>query len=55
MDASQPNDERLRLRTMKSCGSDVSTLTFNLAMMLAHHAGDGDKKPDLRGEHEGNR
>ncbi len=35
-----------------SCPLDADV---KLATMLTHRAGDGDKKPDHRGEHEGNR
>jgi hypothetical protein len=40
----------LSSRTAKSNGPDAPTLAFNLAMMLAHHAGDGGKKARLTRE-----
>jgi hypothetical protein len=36
--------------TVKSCGPDVSTLTFNLVTMLAHRTGDGGKKSPITRE-----
>jgi hypothetical protein len=66
MDAKAPKDERRLclakpfwrrrvMRTAKSCGPDASTLAFNLVTMLAHRTGDGGKKADHQGEHEGSR
>src|SRR5579872_6701877 len=40
-------------RTAKSCGPDIPTLISS--PRVDDLAGDGDKKPGLRGEHEGNR
>jgi hypothetical protein len=31
-------------RTMKACGPDAPVVGVKLAMMLTHHAGDGDNK-----------
>jgi hypothetical protein len=41
-------------RTAKSCGPDASTLASTRDNAL-HCAGTGARKPDPRGEHEGNR
>jgi hypothetical protein len=50
MDALAATDEGGLRRTAKPCGPDASTLAFNLVTMLTHRTGDGDKKPDRRGE-----
>src|ERR1700733_5715807 len=44
MDAVVSKRRTTRRRTAKSCGPDVSTLTFNRPMMLTHCGGDGGKK-----------
>jgi hypothetical protein len=46
-------DERCGLWTAKSCGPDIPTLISSLRD--DELASDGDNKPGLRGEHEGNR
>src|SRR6185437_5684822 len=39
------------MRTAKPCGPDAPRAGVKLAMMLAHHAGDGGKKAGHQGEH----
>jgi hypothetical protein len=46
-------DEGARLRTAKSCGPDASTLAFK--SMEVTPSATVTKKPDHRGEREGNR
>jgi hypothetical protein len=55
MDAEVANDERHLARTAKSCGPDIPTLMSNWRRCFRIMASDGDTKPGLRGEHEGNR
>ena len=46
-------DEGRVKRTAKSCGPDAPMAGVKLAMMLSHHAGDGDKQAgSRRGEHD---
>ena len=46
-------DEQRVRRTAKSCGPDAPMAGVKSAMMLSHHAGDGDKQArSHRGEHE---
>ena len=66
VDAEASLDER-RLRPAKPFGEDGwfadgevvwswrPDAGVNAVMMLSHHAGDGDTKPDHQGEHEGPR
>jgi hypothetical protein len=49
------NDERGQGRTAKSCGPDVSTLTSSWRQCLCIALTTVTKRPDHRGEREGNR
>jgi hypothetical protein len=55
MDASGATDERVILRTAKSCGPGASMVGVKLAMMLRITPMTVTTKPDHRGELEGNR
>jgi hypothetical protein len=50
MDVAAASDERMLLRTAKSCGPDTPTLVS--ALMRKHHALRWPKSPVHRGEHE---
>jgi hypothetical protein len=53
MDAGGASDEGARLRTVKSCGPDASTLAFKSRGSIREAT--VTTKPDHRGEREGNR
>jgi hypothetical protein len=53
VDAGGAADESTGLRTAKSCGPDASTLASSLAEATPRMT--VTRKPDHRGEHEGNR
>ena len=53
VDAGGASDEGVGLRTAKSCGPDASTLAFKL--VAATPLATVTRKPDHRGEREGNR
>jgi hypothetical protein len=53
MDAGVVSDECHELRTAKSCGPDASTPASSLAEIFRKAT--VTRKPDHRGDHEGNR
>ena len=52
MDANGATDERVTLRTAKSCGPDASMVGVKLVMMLRITRATVTTKPDHRGEYE---
>ena len=52
MDAGGATDERVILRTAKSCGPDASMVGVKLVMMLRITRATVTTKPDHRGERE---
>jgi hypothetical protein len=50
VDVKGPTDERLSLRTAKSCGPGALRLGAKLAPMLSHLADDGGKQQRFTGE-----
>ena len=55
VDAGSATDERVVLRTAKSCGPDASMVGVKFVMMLRITRAMVTTKPDHQGEREGNR